>query len=208
MRRGAGSPFLECTSQNRLDLALMRQCVEAISVIELSICDHPGAEGVLLKWESDQLSSGKLRAWLQANVWQRYGTGLWAESWATFMHEFSAAVQPYAHYSRNLAQWQILFHSLTEAPNLTEAVEAIIEIRPRAYDAQKATRITLFHAILVYTLGRIWMAAKGGDVEFAALMDRFRSALGSSKYLDGHRTDWSQQFWAAVWSRDGDAILE
>jgi hypothetical protein len=189
-------------------LALMRQCVEAMSVIELGICGHPGAEAVLLKWDSDQLSSGKLRAWLQAHVWPRYGTGLWAEPWSIFMHEFSAAVQPYAHYSRNLAQWQLLFHSLPEAPNMTEAMEAIIEIRPRAYDAQKATRITLFHAILVYTLGRIWMAAKGIDVEFAALMDRFRSALGNSKYLDGHRTDWSQQFWAAVWSRDGDTVLE
>jgi hypothetical protein len=94
------------------------------------------------------------------------------------MHEFAAAVQPYAHYSRNLAQWQVIFHNLPEATNMTEAVEAVIEMRPRAYDAQKATRITLFHAILVYALGRIWMTAKGGDVEFAALMDRFHSALG------------------------------
>jgi hypothetical protein len=43
-------------------LALMRQCVEAMSVIELGVCGHPGAEVVLLKWDSDQLSSGKLRA--------------------------------------------------------------------------------------------------------------------------------------------------
>jgi hypothetical protein len=33
-------------------------------------------------------------------------------------------------------------------------------MRPRAYDARKATRITLVHALLSYALGRIWQAAR------------------------------------------------
>ena len=49
-------------------LALTRRCVEAISVIELSICGHPEAEATMLCWDADQLSPGKLRAWLEANV--------------------------------------------------------------------------------------------------------------------------------------------
>ena len=39
--------------------------------------------------------------------------------------------------------------------------------------------------------------------------DRRRGvALGKSRYLDGHQTEWSQQFWAMVWERGGGTILE
>ena len=81
-------------------------------------------------------------------------------------------------------------------------------MRPRAYDAQKATRITLFHALLSYVLGRIWQTANPTDTEFAALMARLGMALGKSRYLDGHQTDWSRQFWAMVWERGGGTLLE
>jgi hypothetical protein len=189
-------------------LTLIRQCVEAISVIELGICGHPDAEVTLKKWDADNLNPGKLRAWLQANVWPKYGSGLWTEPWFTFMGEFAGAVQPYAHYGRSLAQWQLRLHRL-DAPNTPEGdIQAIIEMKPRAYDAQKATRITLFHALLTYALGRIWMATHRDDVEFAALITRLGVALGKSRYLDGHQTDWSQQFWAMIWERGGGTILE
>jgi hypothetical protein len=69
-------------------------------------------------------------------------------------------------------------------------------------------RITLFHALLHYTLGRIWLTANGSDTEFAALVARLGAALGKSRYLDGHQTDWSHQFWAMVWKRGGGPILE
>lgn len=189
-------------------LALTRQCVEAIGVVELGVCGHPDAEAMLLKWDADELTAGALRAWLQAHVWTGYGSGLWDEPWSTFMREFAGAIQPYAHYGRSLAQWQVRLHRFHDggAPN-TDA-HAIIEMRPRAYDAQKATRITLFHALLSYVLGRIWQAANPKDIEFAALMTRLGGALGNSRYLDGHQTDWSQQFWAMVWERGGGTILE
>lgn len=189
-------------------LALTRQCVEATGVIELGICGHPDAEAQLLKWDDDRLNPGKLRAWLQDNVWPSYGSGLWSEPWFTFMREFAAAVQPYAHYGRSLAHWQLRLHHVADTSDDPEAaLHAIIEMRPRAYDAQKATRITLFHAILTYALGRIWMAAND-DADFAALINRLGTALGKSRYLDGHQTDWSQQFWANVWLRSGGTILE
>lgn len=189
-------------------LALTRQCVEAISVIELGICGHPKAEATLLKWDSDKLSPGGMRAWLQENVWPGYGAGLWSEPWATFMREFAGAVQPYAHYGRSLAQWQLRLYHFPDASLPDKDLSAIIEMSPRAYDAQKATRITLFHALLNYTLGRIWLAANPTDTEFAALMARMGAALGKSRYLDGHQTDWSRQFWSMVWQRGGGTILE
>ena len=64
-------------------LALLRQCVEALSVIELGLCAHPEQESILLRWDDDKLNPGKLRAWLELNIWPRYGTGLWSEPWAT-----------------------------------------------------------------------------------------------------------------------------
>lgn len=84
-------------------LSLTRQCVEAIGVIELGVCGHPDAEATLLRWGDDRLNPGKLRGWLESNVWPRYGTRLWTETWVTFMREFTAAVQPYAHYGPTLA---------------------------------------------------------------------------------------------------------
>lgn len=190
-------------------LSLTRQCLESLSVIELGICGHAEAEVLLLKWDSDSLTPGKLRSWLEKNVWPQYGSGLWAEPWSTFMREFAAALQPYAHYSSKLAQWQVrLLPGVGNQGASSSSITALIELRPRAYDAQKATRITLFHSVLVYVLGRIWMASNSADSEFRALIARLGAALGKSRYLDGHSTDWGQQFWAMVWSKDGGTVLE
>lgn len=190
-------------------LSLTRQCLESLTVIELGISGHPEAAPVLLKWDQDELSAGKLRAWLERHLWSSYGTGLWTEPWATFMREFSAALQPYAHYGSKLAQWQVHLVSGKPFENVSANLPtAIIELCPRAYDAQKATRITLFHAVLVYALGRIWMAHNTGDDDFRSLVVRLGNALGRSRCLDGHATDWSQQFWTMVWGRDGDTRLE
>ena len=189
-------------------LALTRQCIEAISIIELGVCGHADAEGILLKWDSDGLTAGKLRAWLEANVWPKYGAGLWHEPWSIFMREFSGAIQSYAHYGRDLAQWQLRLHRIFDSNEANVDSHAFIELRPRAYDTQKATRITLFHALLSYLLGRIWLAANATDIEFANTMTRLGQALGKSRYLDGHQTDWSKQFWAMVWKRGGGTLLE
>lgn len=181
-------------------LALTRQCIEAISVIELGICLHPEAEAQLLRWEADKMNAGQVRAWLQDNVWPQYGNGLWSETWSIFMREFAKAIQPYAHYSRSLAQWQLRLHGLHDTSSETDpSLSAIIEVRPRAYDPQKATRITLFHALLTYLLGRVSMDADRNDLKFAALVTRLGVALGKSRYLDGRDTNWSEQFWAMVW---------
>jgi hypothetical protein len=124
------------------------------------------------------------------------------------MREFAAAIQPYAHTSRSLAQWQMRLHGLNNPDDPNAAKTALIEFRPRAYNPQKATRITLFHSLLTYVLGRVWLAANRSDPPFAALLTRLGVALGKSRYLDGHETDWSQQFWAMLWERGGNTVLE
>lgn len=182
-------------------LVLTRQCVEAISIIELGICRHPDAETILFKWRNDQMTPGKLRGWLEGNVWIKYGFGLWNESWAIFMREFAKAIQPYAHYGRDLAQWQMRLHSVN-------GNKALLEMKPHAYDPQKATRITLYHTLLMYVLGRIWISANSGDITFENLISSLGIALSKSRYLDGHSTEWSQQFWAMLWDVNDGVILE
>jgi hypothetical protein len=190
-------------------LSLTRQCVEAIGVIELGVCGHPDAEEILLKWNEDKITPGKLRGWLENNVWKNYGNGLWDEPWSIFMREFASATQPYAHYNRNLAQWQLKLHQISNSGNGpgNDRV-ALVEVKPRAYDPQKATRITLYHAIFSYILGRILIVASCGDSNFSIKISMFGQALGNSRYLDGHMSDWGQQFWAMLWNQNGGPILE
>jgi hypothetical protein len=45
-------------------LALIRQCIEAISVIEVGLCGHPDSETVLLQRDEDRRTPGDLRKWL------------------------------------------------------------------------------------------------------------------------------------------------
>src|SRR5665213_3092833 len=42
-------------------LALTRQCVEAMGIIELGTCGHPEAESTLVRWDADKLNPGRLR---------------------------------------------------------------------------------------------------------------------------------------------------
>lgn len=178
-------------------LSQTRYCIEAMAVIELGICRTNGREAVLEDWLEGRASPGKIRQWLAREAWPSYGTGLWSESWEDFQAMLAGAVQPYAHYTSQLAQWQsrLLFGNPGERT-------AYIESGPIVYDPQKATRFTLYHSILNYTLGRIWLAnSASDDREFREIVTRLGDALGKSRYLDGHKTNWDRQFWAMVWDR-------
>lgn len=186
-------------------LSQTRYCIEALAIIELGICRKNGREAILDDWLKGKATPGKIRQWLAREVWPSYGTGLWSESWADFMAKLAGAVQPYAHYTSQLAQWQsrLIFASPGEKI-------AYIESGPIVYDAQKATRITLYHSILYFSLGRILLANHSlEDMEFREIVSRFGDALGKSRYLDGHQTSWDQQFWALVWgAQTGSPHLE
>jgi hypothetical protein len=184
-------------------LIATRQCLEAISVIEVGLSTHEEAAAVLGRWDHDDETPGGLRKWLSISAWPTYGKGLWSEPWTEFMGKLAKAVQPYAHYSSQLAQWQTRLHMAT-TQDADVGFQAIVEFSPRAYDAQKATRITLFHVLMAYALGRVWLATIGhNDAEFAALLEELRAALGNSRYLDGHSTNWDQQFWPFVFFKSG-----
>lgn len=180
-------------------LLTTRQCIEAMSIIELGLCSNAGAEAELRAWHENKRTPGQLRKWLSVNVWPTYGVGLWSEPWVDFMAQLSGAVQSYAHYTAQLAQWQV--HLVGPAPSEGDAYNFFARMAPRAYDPQKATRITLFHAILQFAMARILLGAgAGSDDGFKERVSSWGEAIGASSYLDGHRTDWEKQFWSVVWS--------
>lgn len=184
-------------------LAITRQCIEAISVVELGLCGTPEAIKTLHRWEKDELTAGELRKWLESNLWAKHGRGLWSESWPVFMGNLARAIQPFAHYSSKLSQWQS--HIIGQAERTEgDSRKLIMRFAPRAYDPQKATRITLFHSLITFVLGRIYMThAPNVDQSFNAAVTQLGSALGQSDYLDGNETDWFKQFWAIVIFSDG-----
>lgn len=178
-------------------LSQTRYCIEALAIIELGMCRTNSREAILEDWLKGKTSPGKVRQWLARKVWPSYGTGLWSESWENFMAKLAGAVQPYAHYTSQLAQWQSHLHFANPGEST-----AYIQSGPIVYDPQKATRITLYHSILNYALGRIYLAnCASEDTKFREIISRFGDALGKSRYLDGHQTNWDQQFWAMVWDR-------
>ncbi|MBI5313050.1 MAG: hypothetical protein HZB28_08010 [Methylocystis sp.] len=184
-------------------LAITRQCIEAISVIELGLCGSPEAIEILYRWEKDAITAGELRKWLESNLWSKHGSGLWNERWSIFMGNLARAIQPFAHYSSKLSQWQshIIGHS---KGGEGEAHTLVLRFAPRAYDPQKATRITLFHSLITFVLGRIFMTYTTVlDHDFNAAVNRFGAALSQSDYLDGKETDWFKQFWAIVIFSEG-----
>jgi hypothetical protein len=72
-------------------LGITRQCVEAISSIELSLACNFGCVNILKRWDCGKIKAGDRRKWLSENLWKSYGSGIWDEPWAEFMHHFSAA---------------------------------------------------------------------------------------------------------------------
>jgi hypothetical protein len=187
-------------------LSITRQCLEAISIVELGLSREDSAAAVLESWLHNKETPGSIRKWLASHAWPSYGKGLWSESWSEFMSKLCKAVQPYAHYSSSLAQWQTRLHYF---PDKCEEMRLILEFRPNIYDPQKATRITLYHGLIYFTLARIWIATSADrDPGFEVMADKLKIALGKSAYLDGDHTNWDEQFWAMMWFKDGNMCPE
>ncbi|MDP1589291.1 MAG: hypothetical protein Q8M07_16190, partial [Prosthecobacter sp.] len=160
-------------------ICLIRQSIEALTIGEIGL-QHPGfARALLAEWKEGARSQGQLRRALEAEIWPSYGVGLWDEPWAVFYANLARAVQSYAHYTPELQGWQWCFVAHGESGRW------IGKHGPETYDAIKASRITLFHALLTWMLGRILIAS--GKSADALLLQRevkeLGDALGRSKLL-------------------------
>jgi hypothetical protein len=169
-------------------ICLVRQSVEALTIAEIGLQSPQFAEPLLMAWKDGKKSHGELRKALEQSVWPKYGTGLWDETWAEFYGNLARAVQPYAHYTSELQGWQFTTTDYDGGKEFTAAFGL------ETYDALQATRITLFHMLLTYMLGRILLVhgknpdvlARRGDIL------KLGHALGSSKLLFKRGEWWSQ----------------
>ena len=87
-------------------VGLLRDAVEALSIVALSISDDGKKARLLDKWNKERLSAGELRKHLEREVWPNISiTGLWGETWADFWASLARSVQPYAHFSPLRMRW-------------------------------------------------------------------------------------------------------
>jgi len=81
-------------------VGLLRNAVESLTLVAISICNHPDKIAVLQKWNEEKIAHGQLRQILERDV--RPSTplkGLWNQTWIEFWASLARAVQPYAHFS-------------------------------------------------------------------------------------------------------------
>ena len=87
-------------------VGLLRDAVEALSVVALGISMDRSKIDVLRRWNDEKLSAGELRMHLETHVWPQVASvGLWGESWASFWESLARSVQPYAHFSPLRMRW-------------------------------------------------------------------------------------------------------
>jgi hypothetical protein len=179
-------------------ISLTRHCVEALTLIDVGLQKEAFAVPLLDKWRNGKKTSGNLRQELEKDIWPKYGTGLWDEPWREFFGNLSRAVQPYAHCSRELLEWQfaVLDHN-SDSARFSVAVGV--------YDPLKASRITLLHVLVGWALGRLLLENRSGS-EIATVSKEIRElgrALGSSRLLM-KRKDWSLQLLPTMLFKEGN----
>lgn len=169
-------------------VCLIRQSVEALTIAEIGLQPQTFAESLLNGWKEGKKSHGELRKALEEHVWPTYGHGLWDESWAEFYGNLARAVQQYAHYTPELQGWQFA----TVGHEGGKEFYAMFGLE--TYDPLQATRITLFHMLLTYLLGRVLLShGKNADViSRREEILELGQALGSSRLLF-QRGEWYAQ---------------
>lgn len=185
-------------SQPAVAMALLRQCVEALTVIEAGLQSERISGQLLAQWCDGKLTTGGLRKELSTNAWPSYGPGLWTESWHEFFGNLAASVHPYAHYSPDLQQWQLAVVAYDGQSR------TIVMTGAQTADPVKASRVTLLHSLLIWTLARILAATYPKHVgdEMRCAIHELGASLASSKLLF-RACDWATQLLPHVMFRPG-----
>ena len=191
-------------------VCLIRQSVEALTLVDIGLQDETFSCPLLQAWDDDKESHGDLRRKLEQHVWPRYGSGLRGETWAEFFGNLARSVQPYAHYTQKLMLWQ--FH-VVESPPLDgpladkRGFEFSATIGPTTSDEDKGYQITLFQALVVWTLGRLLLEnSKNPNIlKYSNHIRDLGTAIGNSILLDRHQ-DWSVNLLPVMFPFSGSSI--
>jgi hypothetical protein len=165
--------------QPSVAICLLRQCVEALTVIDVGFQDLSLRDPLFKEWRAGKTSTGALRKRLEKDVWPRYGVGLWDESWTEFFSNLANAVHPYAHYSPELLGWQQSIVAFDGGNRF------LVATGPCGQDPVKASRLALLQALVIWTLARLLLANRSSPevISLKPAVDHLASAMGSSKLL-------------------------
>ncbi|MEA2585834.1 MAG: hypothetical protein QOF33_3919 [Thermomicrobiales bacterium] len=179
-------------------VCLLRQGIEAMTLIDLGLQDESFSYPLLQEWKSDSKSQGQIRATLEQHVWPGYGTGLWQESWADYFGNLARSAQPYAHYTEKLLGWQL------GAFGFDGDKRFFATMGPNNYDPMKASRITLLISLTGWTLARLLLTCGRSPVVsgYAKAIHDWGAALATSNLLF-HEEDWGKQLVPHVLFRTG-----
>jgi hypothetical protein len=175
--------------EHAIAVCLIRQCIEALTLIEVGLQQKDYACPLLEKWRDGKKSHGNLRASLEKHVWPRYGNGLWDEPWSEFFSNLARAVQPYAHYTYELMLWQ--FKVLRGQDDAEGGLTFTATWNPRVYDSRKGSQLALLQGLVGWTLGRLLLEnRKTPQVsDYSERIRVFGEALSESEWLD-KQSDW------------------
>lgn len=184
-------------------LCLMRQCVETLTITDLGLQDPNYSQHLLEDWAEGKKSHGELRKRLEQDIWPSYGRGLWDESWMEFFGNLARSVQPYAHYSRELQEWQ------WAVVRQNSDTSFIATMGPYTYDALRASRITLLHILAIWALARILLETKSSNsiTQKRNSVSELRKALADSKLLFKGK-DWATQLMPHVYFKHGHSYID
>lgn len=188
-------------------LALLRQCVEALTIVEVGLQPHEFAADVLLSWVEDRITQGQIRKRLETERWPQYGHGLWQESWAEYFGNLARAIQPYAHYSRALMGWQFSVPATILAPRPDEGAIVYAHVSPNTKDLLRGARVSLFITLVGWTVARLLEENGIRCPMHGEKLKEWGESLGASDLLDGATSAWADVFLPHMWFFDQDFRL-
>jgi hypothetical protein len=188
-------------------MALLRQCVEALTIIEVGLQSSEFATSVLDAWLKDKLTPGQIRKKLETEVWSKYEFGLWEESWSEYFGNLARAVQPYAHYSHKLMGWQFTTPAIIPTPEPGEDTVFYAGIGLDNKDFLKGARISLFITLVGWTVARLLEENGVLCPMRGEKLKEWGESIGASEILDGEISSWSDIFLPHLWFDSADFQL-
>lgn len=176
-------------------LALARQSMESLTVIEVGMLDRSTANDLLAGWQSEKLTQGAPRKRLADLSWRQMPSTPWGISWLDHMTSLAGVLQPYAHYSPGLLQWNL---ALVEQPRDGQAIAAIGH---GAFDPDKAERLALLLSVFLWNV--LVMLSHYGelDADAVSVHAELELELGRTQWLDAGE-GWRDQLIPHVWFRE------
>ncbi len=173
-----------------VSICLLRQVIEALGVMTISISSLPDRTSILRKWKNDKLTAGEIRQILENQIWKSFPvSGLWGEDWATFFRNISKSVQSYAHFTTGLMNWHWVV--------LSDTPPYMVAVGPSDvhYDEAKALRVRTLEGIITWGMGSIIAVSKSAQKDSSTALST--SLANLEQVLLSSETTWPKGNWPA-----------